>query len=89
MILEGVSSLGREFRDYLSFGVYIDTPTDVCLERGLASDSGTGKPEAAIRALRIGWFECEDHYEKNDRPKEYADLVVDGTESFDKIIKQF
>jgi hypothetical protein len=39
MILEGVSALRREFRPYVSFGIFVRTPRDVCLERGVARDA--------------------------------------------------
>lgn len=80
MILEGVSSLRKEFRPYISYGIFVDTPRDVCLRRGFERDKGTdGKSDAEIMAMWEKWASDEDEYIARDNPKEFADLVVDGT----------
>lgn len=38
VILEGVSSLRREFRPYLTFGIWVETPQELRLKRGLDRD---------------------------------------------------
>ncbi len=81
MILEGVSALRKELREYIDFGVYVDTPKEICLERGLARDKGNeGKSDEEIVAMWDQWFENEDKYLVRDAPKEYADMVIDGTQ---------
>lgn len=32
------------------------------------------------------WYEDEETYIKQDNPKEYAELVVEGTKSFDQYV---
>ena len=39
MVLEGVRALRREFRPYISYGIFVDTPKEVCLQRGFERDS--------------------------------------------------
>jgi uridine kinase len=86
MILEGVSSLRKEFRIYLSFGIFVDTPEDICLKRGVKRDASIGKPREEVVKLWQQWLGEENEYFQRDQPKRYADLVVDGTQSFDKQI---
>ncbi len=88
MILEGVSALRKEFRPYISFGIFVDTPVEVCLQRGFERDAGQdGKSDDEIRRMWREWYEKEESYMARDNPKEAADLVVDGTESFEWQIK--
>jgi uridine kinase len=84
MILEGVGSLRTELRPYISFGIFVDAPDDVCLRRGLARDAGhDGKSDEEIRAMWQGWLDYENDYLDRDRPIDHADLVIDGTKPFD------
>lgn len=87
MILEGVSSSRSEFRDYISLSIFVDTPKDVCLERGVNRDTGTGKGIEELTKIWEEWFAEEDVYIKRDNPKENADIVIDGTRSFEEQIK--
>jgi len=89
IILEGVTALRKEFRPYISLGIYVDTPRDICLQRGIERDltSDTGKTKEEITRMWEAWAADEDDYIKNDNPKAYADIVVDGTKSFNEQIK--
>lgn len=85
MILEGVSSLRKEFRDYLSLGIFVDTPTEICLQRGFERDKGQdGKSDDEIKQMWQQWYEKEKAYIAKDNPKEAADLVVNGTKPFEE-----
>jgi uridine kinase len=83
MILEGVSSLRKEFRPYISYGIFVDTPEDVCLERGIARDLSTGKSRQDLVKTWQGWLKDENDYLQRDQPQAYADLVLDGTKPFE------
>ena len=87
MILEGVGSLRKEFRDYISFGIFVDTPKSVCLQRGIERDRATGKTEEELIRIWERWFQDEESYIAHDRPQEYADLVIDGTRPYDEQLK--
>ncbi len=85
MILEGVTSLRKEFRAYISLGIYVDTPLDICLERGFERDQGQdGKSDDEIRAMWREWYKKEETYIARNKPIEFADLVLDGTKPFDQ-----
>lgn len=85
MILEGVSALRKEFRPYLSFGIYVDTPLEICLQRGFERDKGQdGKSDDEIRRMWQDWYEKEEVYIARDDPKAFADLVLDGTRPFEE-----
>ncbi len=83
MVLEGVGALRREFRPYLTLGIFVETPREVCLERGVERDAAQGSP-GAIRAQWEKWLRDEGYYLQRDQPEGYADLVVDGTRPFEE-----
>lgn len=84
MILEGVGSLRREFRDYVSLGIFVDTPKHICLQRGVDRDSKTtGKTRQELTKMWNGWFDEEDKHFKRDNPQANADIVLDGTRRFE------
>lgn len=83
MILEGVSSMRKEFAPYISLSIFVDTPRDLCLERGIKRDLSTGKSREEVRKLWNDWLDEEDLYFDKDNPMQRADLVVDGTKSFE------
>lgn len=85
MILEGVSALRKEFRDYLSLGIFVETPIEICLRRGFERDQGQdGKSDDEIKQMWQKWYEKEEVYMARDNPKMAADLVVDGTKPFEE-----
>lgn len=73
IILEGVSTLRSEFRSYLTFTIWVETPREICLQRGLERD---GQDKLAQWEK---WFADEDKYIARDQPQEYADVIVSGT----------
>ena len=83
MILEGVSSLRKEFRDYISFGIFIDTPEALCLQRGMQRDIDAGRTPEEVEKEWHDWLKDEDEYFARDNPKAYADIVIDGTKPFE------
>lgn len=83
MILEGVSSSRREFQDYVSLSIFIDTPKDICLRRGLERDINVGKTKEELSQMWEGWFEEEDKYLQQDQPKQRADIEIDGAVPFE------
>jgi len=88
MILEGVSALRKEFRSYMSFSIFVDTPVDTCLQRGFERDKGQdGKSDDEIKQMWQQWCEKEEAYIAKDNPKEFASLVFDGTKPFEEKIE--
>jgi uridine kinase len=72
MVLEGVSSVRHEFRPYLTYAIWVETPKELCLKRGLERD-GQDKLEQWEK-----WFAEEDAYIARDNPREYADIEISG-----------
>jgi uridine kinase len=62
----------KEFRPYLTYTIWVETPRELCLKRGLERD-GQDKLE-----LWRKWFAQEDEYIARDQPRQYADLEVSG-----------
>ncbi len=89
MILEGVSSLRKEFREYIGFGIFVDTPKEICLQRGVERDLTYDykKSREELAEMWNKWFEDEDAYFKRDDPKDKADLIIDGTQPFERQIE--
>jgi uridine kinase len=82
MLLEGVSALRVEFRPYLTTGFFISAPREVCLERGIRRDADQGTADE-IRRLWEQYYADEEGYLHRDDPQTYADIVLDGTQSFE------
>jgi uridine kinase len=72
VILEGVTASRQAFRPYLAFSIWVETPRELRLQRGLERDG-----DAALQAW-TEWMEAEDRYIENERPAERADLVIPG-----------
>jgi uridine kinase len=82
MLLEGVSALRNEFRRFLSAGVFITAPREICLKRGLQRDAWGGST-ANLKKLWDQYYNDEEGYLRRDNPQAYADLVFDGTQPFE------
>lgn len=74
VIIDGVCALHQMFRHDLDVRLWVDTPADVRLERGVARD-GEGSRQRWVEV----WMPNEARYVAADRPVESAHLVVDGT----------
>lgn len=72
LILEGVTASREAFRPYLSGAIWVDTPREVCLARGLARDG------EHTREQWEAWLAEEDAYIAREDPMARADLVVPG-----------
>ena len=72
VILEGVSASRARFTPFLTYTIWIETPRDVRLRRGLERD-GEG-----ARAQWEQWMAEEDEYVARERPHETAHVVLPG-----------
>jgi uridine kinase len=72
VILEGVTASREAFRPYLAYSIWIETPRELRLRRGLERD-GSG-----ARAEWEQWMAAEDRYIERERPAERANLVLNG-----------
>lgn len=72
VVLEGVGAARREFAPYLAFAVWIETPADVRLARGIARDG------EELRGFWEMWRRGEQAHYAIDDARDRADLIVDG-----------
>lgn len=72
MIIEDVSASRAAFRPYLASSIWVETPRDERLRRGLERD---GESSAAQWAE---WMAEEDKWVAAESPVDYVDLVVSG-----------
>lgn len=72
VLLEGVTASRAAFRPYLTFSIWVETPRNERLRRGLIRDG-----EGALGQWEE-WMAAEDAYVAAERPVERADLVVAG-----------
>lgn len=72
VIVEGVSSSRKEFREFLSFSFFIRTNRELRLQRGLERDGVEAKEQW------LKWMQEEDDYIQRDQPESYVDLIISG-----------
>jgi uridine kinase len=72
VFLEGVTATRPAFQRYLAYSIWIETPRELRLERGLQRDG------EQARAQWERWMEEEDRYLERERPAERADTVLRG-----------
>ncbi|AHH21446.1 putative uridine kinase [Nocardia nova SH22a] len=72
LILEGVSSARAAVRERLSLSIWVETPRETRLARGLDRDGVQALP------LWQRWMAAEEVHFAVDRTPEHADVMVDG-----------
>ena len=77
LILEGVSSSREAFRRYIALSIWIETPRNERLRRGLERDGETAHTQWE------DWMAREDEYIEHEHPEQKADLVINGTQPYD------
>ncbi len=75
IILEGVSAARREIAEQLAFAVWIETPADLRLVRGIERDG------EELRSFWNDWIRAEEAHFAVDHTRKRADLVVTGDPS--------
>lgn len=85
MIIEGVSASRIEFRPYLAYSIWVETPPAICIKRGVDRDKKNlkGQTEVQILANWQKWHAYELDYVNRDNPKENADIIIDGTKDYE------
>ena len=66
------AALDRGFRDAVTCLVWVETPSAVRLERGVARDG------EALRPRLLAWRAQEEAMYAAERTRDHADVVVDG-----------
>jgi uridine kinase len=75
VIVEGVSSSRRGLVDRLSMAIWLETPRDQRLARGISRDGEPLRPQWDL------WMAEEDAFFERDGTRDRADLIVDGSPS--------
>ena len=73
MILEGVSATRKEFRPYLAYSIWVNTPKDICIARGVERDG------EKMRQQWEKWWAAEEDYIREHKPQDYVNEIVSGT----------
>jgi len=76
VILAGVSASREAFRPYLAYTIWVETPREERLRRGLARDG------AEAIDLWHTWMADEDAYIMREQPMEKADIRISGTDVY-------
>ena len=72
VVLEGVSASRSAFRPFLSYSIWIETPRELRLNRGLERDG------RQARDRWEQWMTEEDEYVEREKPQQAVDLVLRG-----------
>jgi uridine kinase len=73
VVVEGVAALDRRLRDDYDYRIWVETPREICLRRGLERDGMEALPKWEA------WSEKEQRYWDEQRPLAAADVIVDGS----------
>lgn len=72
VLLEGVAASREAFRPYVACSIWVETPRELRLRRGVERDG------EAMRPQWERWMAAEDEYVARERPDMRADVVVSG-----------
>jgi uridine kinase len=72
VVVEGVGALELRLRDAYDYRIWVETPREVCLRRGLERDGDDALP------LWEAWFAREERYWAEQAPRASADIVASG-----------
>ena len=75
LVIEGVGAARREFESFLAYRIWIDTPQELRLARGIERDG------EALRDFWMQWIDGENRHFAQDRTRERIDLVASGNPS--------
>ena len=74
-IIEGVTAMRMDLREYWKISIWVDCPRELRLERGVARDG------EAIRAKWVDeWMPGEDQYFRREKPWESTAFLFDGSD---------
>ena len=73
-MIEGCYSLIQELESYYDFKIWIESPRDLRLSRGIERDG-----EEKRHLWEELWMPAEEFYIKSQKPMDEVDLIIDGT----------
>ena len=72
VVLEGVTASREAFAPYLTYAIWVETPAELRLRRGLDRDG-----DDAVSQWHE-WMAAEEEYRRREKPEDRADLVIPG-----------
>ena len=72
LLIEGVSASRNAFQPFLAFSIWVETPREERLRRGLERDGEDA------RSLWDEWMTEEDKYVSLEQPARRADIIISG-----------
>mgnify|MGYP005615706867 CR=1 FL=1 len=76
LIVEGVWSLQEAFVDFYDYRIWLEAPSDIRMERGVARDG-----EEFRKVWEEEWIPIDNAYQELQKPQLRADCIVDGLRS--------
>jgi uridine kinase len=73
VLIDGVCALDQRFRDYQALRIWVNTPADVRLTRGVARDGEESREKWVNQ-----WFPNERAYVERDQPMQCAHMIING-----------
>lgn len=73
VVVEGVAALDVRLRDAYDHRIWVETPREICFSHGLERDGDEALP------LWQAWSEKEHRYWAEQKPRDVAHVVVDGS----------
>jgi uridine kinase len=77
VLIDGVCALDHRFRDFEALRIWVNTPPEVRLVRGIARDGEASRD----RWINV-WFPSERSYVERDQPMQCAHMIVNGNQPF-------
>ncbi len=74
VIVEGISALRRDLRDFWNLSVWVDCPSETRIERGIWRDGEHMRPKWIDE-----WMPGEERYSEEHSPREFAAFIFDGS----------
>ncbi len=81
IIIDGVSTLHDDLYKYFDFKIWIECPAEIGLKRGTARELIKQGVDTSRQWIEK-YLPEEEKYVKEQKPKEKADCIVDGTKNF-------
>ena len=80
VIIEGFTASRVEFRPYLAYSVWIETPHRLRLRRNLERSGPRLQSRPELWVAWDRWMAAEDAYVQDERPADHANVVLRGEE---------
>ena len=74
VVIEGCYSLIHELESYYDFKIWVESPRELRLTRGIERDGEEKRP-----LWEDLWMPAEELYMKSQKPMDRVDLIIDGT----------